>query len=71
MEIVYEATDVLIYIIYKDSSGSISFEFDREITGISYTTPVQTILNFEENSIITKIDVTLSKDTSIEEEYQR
>jgi hypothetical protein len=71
LEVVYEATDVLIYIIYKDGDGNYSFEFEKEIINLNFnnTTPVS--IYFEDNKVITKLNMNLGKDISKEEEYQR
>lgn len=71
LEVIYEATDVLIYIIYKDGEGNYSFEFEKEIINLNFnnTTPVS--IYFEDNKAITKLNMNLGKDISKEEEYQR
>ena len=70
-EVVYEATDVLIFIIYKDSNGNYSFEFEREIISINSSNLTPVSIYFEDNKVITNLSINLGKDISKEEEYQR
>jgi hypothetical protein len=71
LEVVYEATDVLIFIIYKDSNGNYSFEFEREIISINSSNLTPVSIYFEDNKVITNLSINLGKDISKEEEYQR
>ena len=70
-EVVFEATEVLIFVVYRDDNGNYSFEFEKEITSLDEITPTLVSININNNSDITKLNLKLAKDILIEEEYQR
>ena len=70
-EVVLEATNVLIFVVYKDDNGNYSFEFEKEITSLDEITPTLVSININNNSDITKLNLKLAKDILVEEEYQR
>ena len=70
-EIIYEATDILVFAVYKDADGNYSFEFVKEETNLSSSLPVAAQITLDNNPILSKIKVTFDKDISKQEEYQR
>lgn len=70
-EIIYEATDTLVFAVYKDADGNYSFDFVQEVSNLSGTLPQIVTFNTENNSLVSNISATLDKDISKQEEYQR
>ena len=68
-ELALETTEALLFIIYKNPDGTIFYEYDREITNISFS-PIQETINLDENTHVNKIEVSFEKNLSIQEEYQ-
>ena len=69
-ELILESTEAIVFIIYKDEKGSIYYEFDKTLNDID-SSPITSILNFDENSFVNKLDITFAKNITEQEEYQR
>lgn len=69
-ELALETSEAIIFIIYKHPDGTYTYEFDKIIKNIS-TSPIEMLINLEDNSYVTKMNITLAKNISEQEEYQR
>ena len=69
-ELALETSEAIVFIIYKHPDGTYTYEFDKTIKNIS-TNPIESTINLEDNSHITKMNITFAKNISEQEEYQR
>ena len=69
-ELALETTEAIVFIIYQHPDNTYTYEFDKTIKNIS-TSPIEIPINLEDNTYVTKMNITLAKNISEQEEYQR